>query len=130
MRTRLPTACAAGVAVAETIESDNILQNVVARGDQLRRLALALQTKNPGLISDVRGWGLINGVELVDDCGVTAADMTKALMAAGVLVVPAGPRVVRFVPPLIVSEEEVDMAMTKFAQALQTLSSSKVGASK
>ena len=62
------------------------------------------------------------GVELVDGCGVSAADVTAALMEAGVLVVPAGPRVVRFVPPLIITETEVSTCMEKFERALETLS--------
>ena len=41
----------------------------------------------------MRGWGLINGIELSENSGVTAADVTKILMENGVLVVPAGPKV-------------------------------------
>lgn len=48
--------------------------------------------------------------------------MAKALLANGVLVVPAGPRVVRFVPPLIVTESEINNAMAKFEEACLGLS--------
>lgn len=123
-----PLACAAGLAVADAFDSDNLLANVVARGDELRSLAVSIKDRYPSLISDVRGWGLIIGVELVDNCGVTAADMTKALMQAGVLVVPAGPRVVRFVPPLIISKEEIIFAMNQFETALNSLSAALVSA--
>jgi len=117
-------ACAAGLAVAAAFKEDNILANVEQRGEQLRSLARALQAKNPQLIKDVRGWGLINGIELADECSVTAADVTAALMNAGVLVVPAGPKVIRFVPPLIISEREVNVVMERLSVALDVLSAS------
>ena len=89
---------------------------------QLRTLAQELQKRKPDFISDVRGWGLIVGVEIANDCPAAAADVAKALLAAGVLVVPAGPKVVRFVPPLIISEDEVKKAFVKFEEALTALS--------
>ena len=95
------------MAVAETFEKEGVLANVLARGEQLRALARGLQQRKPEFISDVRGWGLIVGIEIAESCPAAAADVAKALLAAGVLVVPAGPKVVRFVPPLIVSEAEV-----------------------
>jgi acetylornithine aminotransferase len=93
----------------------------MARGEQFRSLAVDLQNRVPGLIQDVRGWGLINGIELTESSGLTAADVTKVLMENGVLVVPAGPKVVRFVPPLIVTEAEVLLAMKKFEDAVKKL---------
>lgn len=117
-----PLACAAGLAVADAIDNEGILANVVDRGNQLRSMAGEIKKRNPNLIEDVRGWGLINGVELTESSGLTAADVTKVLMENGVLVVPAGPKVIRFVPPLIVSEEEITNAMKLFEAALQQLS--------
>jgi len=99
----------------------NILKNVVARGEQFRTLAKQLQKKMPDLISDVRGFGLINGIEINEASKVTAADITKALLAAKVLVVPAGPTVVRFVPPLIISEAEIAEVINRFETALVSL---------
>jgi hypothetical protein len=49
--------------------------------------------------------------------------VAAALLKAGMLVVPAGPRVVRFVPPLIITEAEIDSAMVKFEEACVALSS-------
>lgn len=60
-------------------------------------------------------------VEISSESKVTAADVSKLLLKNGLLVVPAGPKVVRFVPPLIVSEEEVNAAMVKFENALNEL---------
>jgi acetylornithine/N-succinyldiaminopimelate aminotransferase len=85
-------------------------------------LAKNLQERNPSIISDIRGWGLISGVEIAESCPANAPDVAKALLEAGVLVVPAGPKVVRFVPPLIVTETEINNAFRKFEEALVQLS--------
>jgi acetylornithine/N-succinyldiaminopimelate aminotransferase len=117
-----PLACAAGLAVASAFDNDGLLQNVQERSMQFRQLADKLQAKYPALISEVRGWGLINGVEIAESSGITAAMITKALMDNGLLVVPAGLQVVRFVPPLVVSEADVATAMRKLDEALALLS--------
>jgi acetylornithine/N-succinyldiaminopimelate aminotransferase len=63
------------------------------------------------LVQEVRGWGLINGMELKADIELTSSDIVKAAMDQGLLLVPAGPKVVRFVPPLIVSAAEIEQAV-------------------
>ena len=114
-------ACAAGLAVARVFQRDNVIENVQQRGDQMRSLARELATKYPAIVKDVRGWGLINGIELKEDCGFGAAEVTKALLESGVLVVPAGPKVIRFVPPLIITEKEVAQAMSQVEDAFKAL---------
>lgn len=113
-----PFACAAALTVCQTLENEQILQNVRERGEQLRRGLRAIAAKYPDKISEVRGWGLINGMELAADMELTSADVVKGAMASGLLLVPAGPKVVRFVPPLIVSASEVDMALAAVDRAL------------
>ena len=110
-----PFACAAALTVGQTLEQENILQNVQQRGEQLRTRLRAIAFKYPHLIEEVRGWGLINGMELKADIELTSVDVVKEAMAQGLLLVPAGPKVIRFVPPLIVSAEEIDQA----AQAVE-----------
>lgn len=117
-----PLACAAGLAVAEAFEKEHILANVQARGEQFRQLVGKMKEKYPSLVKDVRGWGLINGVEIQESSPLTAADVTKKLMSEGVLVVPAGPKVIRFVPPLIISEKEITEAVHKLEHAFKSLS--------
>lgn len=118
-----PLACAAGLCVCETLEKDNLLQNVQERGEQLRTGLSAIAAKYPDAVADVRGWGLINGMELQADTQLTSADVVKAAIAEGLLLVPAGPKVIRFVPPLIVTEAEVDMALQAVERAMVTLMS-------
>ncbi|MFM6341722.1 MAG: aminotransferase class III-fold pyridoxal phosphate-dependent enzyme, partial [Dolichospermum sp.] len=61
---------------------------------------------------------LINGMEIKADIPLTAAEIVKAAMEAGLLLVPAGPKVVRFVPPLIVTEAEINQALKAVEKAL------------
>jgi acetylornithine aminotransferase len=116
-----PFACAAALTVCQTLERDNILQNVQDRGEQLRAGLSAIASKYPDQISEVRGWGLINGMELKAEIELTSADVVKAAIADGLLLVPAGPKVIRFVPPLIVSAEEVDQALQAVERAMATV---------
>ncbi len=113
-----PFVCGVALSVCQTLERENILQNVQDRGEQLRTGLKAIAAKYPQHISEVRGWGLINGLELRADIGLTAADIVNAAINEGVLLVPAGPKVVRFVPPLIVTEAEVNTALLAVDQAI------------
>nr|WP_228014556.1 aspartate aminotransferase family protein [Fortiea sp. LEGE XX443] len=119
-----PFVCGVALSVCQTLERENILQNVQERGEQLRsglraiaaRRAAGIAVKYP--ISDVRGWGLINGIELTADIQLTASDVVNAAITEGLLLVPAGPKVVRFVPPLIVTKDEIDLALQIVDKAL------------
>lgn len=113
-----PFACSVALAVCETLERENLLANVQARGEQLREGLRAIAQSYPSLITEVRGWGLINGLQLSDDHEITSINIVKAAMDEGLLLVPAGPKVVRFVPPLIVSEVEINQALEAIRRAL------------
>ena len=116
-----PFVCAVALAVCQTLEQDRILANVQARGEQLRAGLAQLAVKYPQQISEVRGWGLITGLELQAESKVNAIDIVKAAMAAGLLLVPAGVKVVRFVPPLIVSAAEIDRAVNIIDRVLAAM---------
>ncbi|MEH2339180.1 aspartate aminotransferase family protein [Nostoc sp.] len=113
-----PFVCGVALSVCQTLERENILQNVQDRGEQLRSGLRAIAAKYPQQVGEVRGWGLINGFELRADIGLTAADVVNAAINEGVLLVPAGPKVVRFVPPLIVTEAEVNTALEAVEKAI------------
>ena len=113
-----PFACAAALAVCHTLQADHLLENVQARGSQLRQGLQKIAQAYPSIIAEVRGWGLINGLELQAD-SVSSIDIVKAAMEKGLLLVPAGPSVVRFVPPLIVSAAEIDEALYILEQVLR-----------
>ena len=117
-----PLACAAGVAVVTTLEKEDVLANVAARGAQLKAGLGALAAG--GAVKEVRGWGLIVGVELNPEVlgdGPQAGRVVAKAMELGLLLVPAGPNVVRFVPPLIVTEAQCAEAMALFEQAVKEL---------
>ena len=114
-----PFACASALAVAKTLEDEKILQNVQARGEQLRVRLRAIASKYSNLFTEVRGWGLINGIELRSDIELTSIEVVKAAMNRGLLLAPAGPKVLRFVPPLIVSQEEVDEAVAILEKTIE-----------
>ncbi|AFY57519.1 acetylornithine/succinylornithine aminotransferase [Rivularia sp. PCC 7116] len=118
-----PFACAAAIAVCHTIEKENILENVEKRGEQLRQGLRNLATKYPEYITEVRGWGLINGMELQADIGFNAIDIVKTAMNEGLMLAPAGTQVVRFVPPLIVTEVEVDTALQIVGKVMEQIRS-------
>ncbi|MCC5609507.1 aspartate aminotransferase family protein [Nostoc sp. CHAB 5834] len=116
-----PFVCGVALSVCQTLERENILQNVQDRGEQLRSGLQAIAAKYPQQVGEIRGWGLINGLELRADIQLTAADIVNAAINEGVLLVPAGPKVVRFVPPLIVTEAEVNTALEAVDRAIATL---------
>ncbi|MEM6591598.1 MAG: aspartate aminotransferase family protein [Cyanobacteria bacterium P01_C01_bin.73] len=116
-----PFACGVALTVCQTLEKENVLANVRDRGDQLRAGLNAIAGRYPNVIEEVRGWGLINGLALKEDAEITSIAIVKAAMEMGLLLVPAGPKVVRFVPPLIVSAEEVDQALQATERALQSV---------
>jgi acetylornithine aminotransferase len=113
-----PFACAVALAVCQTLAQQSILENVQQRGEQLRAGLRQLAAKYPTTIAEVRGWGLINGMEIKAEIDLTSAQVVKAAIDQGLLLVPAGPKVVRFVPPLIVSSEEIDQALQMVDRAL------------
>jgi len=107
-----PLACAASQAVFDTIEKENLLTNARERGAQLVAAA-----KNMPHVREVRGAGLLLGVEvenlapLEGEEGAPALRLTKRLIKAGLLVVPAGEQTIRLLPPLNVTAAECDEAM-------------------
>jgi len=97
-----PVACAAGLAVLDEIEQSGLMARAVEMGGLLR----ARLEKETGLT--VRGFGLMLGMELPE--GKPARDFVILLQSRGLLAIPAGDRVVRFLPPLNVTAEEIDQA--------------------
>ncbi|XUM02615.1 acetylornithine transaminase [Streptomyces venezuelae ATCC 10712] len=106
-----PVACAAGLAVLETIEKEELLARVTRVGERLRDGVTAL--RHP-LVREVRGAGLLLGVVLAEP---VAARVQRAAQDAGFLVNAAGPDVVRLAPALTVPEERAE-ALTRALPAL------------
>ena len=113
-----PFVCGVALSVCQTLERDNILENVQEQGAHLREGLKMIARKYPQHIAEVRGWGLINGMEIKAESQLTAADVVKAAIDEGLLLVPAGAKVVRFVPPLIVTDTDINQALQIVDKAL------------
>lgn len=116
-----PLACAAALAVGQTLERDGLPANARARGEQLRSRLTALARQFPQLFEGVRGWGVISGLVLRADARLEALDIVKAALQQGLLVAAAGAGVVRLVPPLIVSAYEVERGADALERAVGQL---------
>ena len=108
-----PLACAVGLKVLEIIERDHLGDNARQMGEFLKKQMAALAAKNPRVISQVRGLGLMLGIELAADIpAFAAADKAPAIQfigrlhEAGLLAIPAGARIVRVLPALNLPREE------------------------
>ena len=113
-----PLACTAGLAVAQYLCDHDVLTNVRERGEQLYVGLVRIAEKYPMICGGVRGWGLLKGIQINGDTGATALEIVVNSMKEGLLLVPAGPNVVRFVPPLVVSKEEIYEALDIFEKAV------------
>jgi len=102
-----PLACAAALAVLDAIEADDLLGRVRALGEHLGRGLEALAKKHPNQSLEPRGQGLLRGLALKGD----ATPIVARCREAGVLLSVAGGTVVRFVPPYVVTEAELDRGL-------------------
>jgi acetylornithine/N-succinyldiaminopimelate aminotransferase len=112
-----PLAMAAANAVLDVVLEPGFMENVDARGKQFRAGLDKLVADYPAILEDARGAGLMLGVK----CKITNNDLVVRAMHEGLLTVPAGDNVVRFVPPLIITEEQVDEALGMLKRALDSL---------
>lgn len=104
-----PLAMAAGNAVLDVVLAPGFMDNVQKIAAQLKASLENIVARYPSVYSDARGTGLMLGLKCAD--GVVNGDLVKALMQGGLLGVPAGDNVVRFVPPLVITAEQVDEAL-------------------
>ncbi len=113
-----PFACHVALSVCQTIVDDNLIANARERGQQLKNGLEAIAQKYPDHIETVRGWGLIVGLVIKESSTLTARDIVQGGIEQGLLLVPAGVKVVRFVPPLIVTAAEIDQAIATIDKTL------------
>jgi 4-aminobutyrate aminotransferase len=122
-----PVACAAGIAVLETIADQRLVENAAERGLDLTAGLRSLAAEDPR-IGDVRGPGLMIGVEFVTDGdpgrpdGLTAQAVQERAAGLGLLLLTCGPahQVIRWIAPLDVTSAEVAESIEIFGEALRT----------
>jgi 4-aminobutyrate aminotransferase len=112
---------AAAVATLEVVQEEGLAANAAARGEQLQAGLRAQQAEFPHHIADVRGRGCMVGLEFAHPAGSGfAGAVTAAAMGHGLLLLTTGWReTIRFIPPLVITKEEVDVALDKFSAALR-----------
>jgi 4-aminobutyrate aminotransferase-like enzyme len=117
-------ALAAAKATIDTIVEENLAANAAEMGSYLMAKLRHLQEAHP-VIGDVRGQGLMVGVEFVDEKGSAnpeaASAIQKSCLAQNLLLLTCGSysNVIRWIPPLIVNKDQIDEAVDIFATALK-----------
>ena len=114
--------CAAALATIEVVTAPGFMENVNERGEQLQRGLREIQAEDAG-ITQVRGLGLMIGTDFNDPARV-AAVQSRCLSEGHLIVMSAGTygRTLRWMPPLIVNEREIDLALAAFGGAVKATS--------
>ena len=112
-----PLACAVANAAFDLINTPAVLDGVSAKRELFVKHLQRLDAEFD-LFSDIRGMGLLIGAELKPQHKGRARDFLYAAAEAGVMVLNAGPDVMRFVPSLIIDEQDITEGMARFAQAV------------
>ncbi|MAE91181.1 MAG: acetylornithine transaminase [Pelagibaca sp.] len=120
-----PLGCAVGCAVMDHVTDPAFLDGVNRKAGLLRQKLEGLVAAHPDIFEEVRGMGLMLGLK----CKIAPADLVKAGYEALVITVPAADNVVRLLPPLTITEDEIGEAIARLdtaASALATPASSSV----
>ncbi len=110
-----PLGCAVGLKVLQTVAEPAFLAEVNRKAGLLRQKLEGLVASHPDIFESVRGSGLMLGVK----CKVPNADVVKASYDAEMMIVPAGDNVVRFLPALNISDEDIAEAVARLEMAAQ-----------
>lgn len=111
-----PLACSVALAILQVVQRENLADNARRIGDFLKSGLLGLRQKYPAVIQNVRGLGLMLGLELVPNIPALPGESSKTqavrfanlLHAAGLLAIPAGAQILRFLPPLNLRQNEAE----------------------
>ena len=109
-----PVICAAGLATLRVLEEEGLVENARKNGSYFREALAALDAP---FVREIRGMGLIIGVEMKG----RVTPILRGLMERGVMALPAGNTVLRFLPPLSISREEIDRVVETVEAVLGSL---------
>lgn len=109
-----PLACAAVYATLTTIKSEGLVDKVAEKGEYFKNELHKLQEKYPDKVTDVRGCGLMLGMEVAGE----GKPIVESCLANNVIVNCTAGNVIRIVPPLIISKEEIDIVVAALDKAL------------
>ncbi len=116
-----PFACKAGLTVAKEIERLNLLENASRRGEELNRGLKELVKAYPKELKEVRGWGLLQGLVLHEASKITTKKFIQIALEQKLLVISAGPNVIRIVPPLIINSRETKIILKRIQRTIERL---------
>ena len=119
-----PLACKVAIAALEVLKDENLAKNSEARGAQLRAGLLSFTSDT--VIEDVRGQGLLNAIVINQPKGAygdtgKAWDLCINMQKNGLLAKPTHGNIIRFAPPLTISEQEVDQCLDVIQKSLRQL---------
>lgn len=109
-----PLACAAVYATLTTIKSEGLVDKIAEKGEYFKNELRKLQEKYPAKVTDVRGCGLMLGMEVAGE----GKPIVESCLANNVIVNCTAGNVIRIVPPLIISKEEIDIVVAALDKAL------------
>ena len=115
-----PLGCAVGCAVLDTVNTPEFLSDVSRKAGALRQKLEGLVASHPEVFEEVRGLGLMLGLK----CKVTNADVVKAGYDQQVITIPAADNVIRLLPPLTISDDEISESIARLDQAASALTDS------
>ena len=112
-----PLACAGGLVVLEALDKSGFLSQVREKGDYIRAKVAAWKL---GCVKEVRGKGLMIGIDVsgTESGPATAAEIQLACLKAGLCISTAGVQTLRFLPPLVITMEEIDSGLEILRKAL------------
>jgi 4-aminobutyrate aminotransferase/(S)-3-amino-2-methylpropionate transaminase len=129
-----PLACVAALATIAIITAPGFLERATEVGERLRHGLVDLQSRH-GFVADVRGIGPMLAIELVKDAELTpdpdlTLEVTKATLARGLITIRAGlySNCVRFLPPLTVTDEQIDEALAVLGDSLDAAAAARSAA--
>lgn len=110
-----PVSCAAGLATLRELSGKRMDLHVAKVGGYLKLKLMELKNELPDFISEVRGLGLMIGVECRTDC----TEIVRSLLSKGVLANCTNGNVIRLLPPLIIQEEHVDILVHRLGETVR-----------
>jgi acetylornithine/N-succinyldiaminopimelate aminotransferase len=117
-----PLAASIGNAVLDVVLAPGFIEHAALMGQNLSQSLAGLKDRHGGIVSEIRGMGLMLGIAL----RIPVNDFAAAARAEGILVIPAAENVARLLPPLIVGEEEIFEAVARFDAACRRIESGKL----
>ena len=116
-----PFACKAGITVAEEIQKRDLIQKSKLKGEKIEKSLNEIINLFPDHFSETRGIGLMRGLVIKDNSKLTAQLVIEEALKERLLVISAGEKVIRMVPPLTINDKEISFLIKKLKRTLQRI---------